>query len=121
MDNIIEYRSKNFSNKSEDAFHAIYKEFQYFPLKKNIHNSVSIITSISRVDNVQLVGFKVSDRKVINLGTKYRTYVKLVYPIGSANKILVEKVNKEEQLKLRLESSEAFKELEEQIKNAQDE
>ena len=51
---------------------------------------------------------------------KYRAYVKLVYPIGSANKILVEKVNKEEQLKLRLESSEAFKELEEQIKNAQD-
>ena len=81
----------------------------------------TIITSISRIDNVQLSGFKVSDRKIINLGTKYRTYVKLVYPIGSANKILVEKVNKEEQLKLRLESSEAFKELEEQIKNAQDE
>ena len=80
----------------------------------------TIVTSISRIDNVELAGFKVSNRKVINLGTKYRTYVKLVFPIGSANKILVEKVNKEEQLKLRLESSEAFKDLEEQIKNAQD-
>lgn len=80
----------------------------------------TIITSISRIDNVELAGFKVSNRKVINLGTKYRSYVKLVYPIGSANKILVEKVNKEEELKLRLESSEAFQELEEQIKNAQE-
>ena len=80
----------------------------------------TMITSISRIDNVELAGFKVSNRKVINLGTKYRAYVKLLYPIGSANKILVEKVNKEEQLKLRLESSEAFKELEEQIKNAQE-
>jgi hypothetical protein len=80
----------------------------------------TIITSISRIDNVELAGFKVSNRKVINLGTKYRSYVKLLYPIGSANKLLVEKINKEEQLKLRLESSEAFKELEEQIKNAQE-
>ena len=76
------------------------------------------ITDISRIDNVELSGFKISNRKIINLGTKYRTYIKLVYPIGSANKILVDKINKEEQLKLRLESSEAFKELEEEIKNA---
>ena len=75
----------------------------------------TIITTISRIDNVELSGFKVDNRKVINLGTKYRSYIKLVYPIGTANKLLVNKINKEEELKLRLESSEAFKELEKEI------
>ena len=75
----------------------------------------TIITTISRIDNVELAGFKVDNRKVINLGTKYRSYIKLVYPIGTANKLLVNKINKEEELKLRLESSEAFKELEKEI------
>lgn len=75
----------------------------------------TIITTISRIDNVELSGFKVANRKVINLGTKYRSYIKLVYPIGTANKLLVNKINKEEELKLRLESSEAFKELEKEI------
>tara|TARA_A100000164_G_C21792223_1_gene716389 strand:+ start:390 stop:1007 length:618 start_codon:yes stop_codon:yes gene_type:complete len=75
----------------------------------------TIITTISRIDNVELSGFKVDNRKVINLGTKYRSYIKLVYPVGTANKLLVNKINKEEELKLRLESSEAFKELEKEI------
>ena len=77
----------------------------------------TIITTISRIDNVELTGFKVDNRKVINLGTKYRSYIKLIYPIGIANKLMVDKINKEEELKLRLESSEAFKELEEEIAN----
>ena len=75
----------------------------------------TIITTISRVDNVELSGFKVGNRKVVNLGTKYRSYIKLDYPIGKANKLLVNKINKEEELKLRIESSEAFKELEKEI------
>ena len=75
----------------------------------------TIITTISRIDNVELSGFKVDNRKVVNLGTKYRSYIKLIYPIGTANKLLVNKINKEEELKLRLESSEAFKELEKEI------
>ena len=77
----------------------------------------TIITSVSRIDNIELSGLKVSNKKVINLGTKYRSYVKIIYPIGTANKILVNKINKEEELKLRLESSEAFKELEKEIAN----
>ncbi len=75
------------------------------------------ITSISRIDNVELSGLKVSNKKIVNLGTKYRSYVMIVYPVGDANKILVNKINKEEELKLRLESSEAFKELEKEIAN----
>ncbi len=77
----------------------------------------TIITTISRIDNVELAGFKVDNRKVINLGTKYRSYIKLIYPVGIANKLMVDKINKEEELKLRLESSEAFKELEKEIAN----
>ena len=77
----------------------------------------TIITTISIIDNVELSGFKVDNRKVINLGTKYRSYIKLIYPIGTANKLMVDKINKEEELKLRLESSEAFKELEKEIAN----
>jgi hypothetical protein len=80
----------------------------------------TIITSISRIDNVELSGYKVSNKKIINLGTKYRAYVKLIYPIGSANKILIEKINKEEKLRMRIESSEAFKELEKEIENAKE-
>ena len=75
------------------------------------------ITSISRIDNVELSGLKVSNKKIVNLGTKYESYVMIVYPVGDANKILVNKINKEEELKLRLESSEAFKELEKEIAN----
>ena len=70
----------------------------------------TIITTISRIDNVELSGFKVDNRKVINLELN-RSYIGLVYPIGTANKLLVNKINKEEELKLRLESSEALKNL----------
>ena len=89
-------------------------------MDSNDYNEVTTAI-VANVSNTNLAGYVVSNKKIINIKNKYRSYVKLVYPIGSANKILVEKVNKEEQLKLRLESSEAFKELEEQIKNAQDE
>lgn len=86
--------------------------------ENNKNYNETLITSISRVDNVEISGFKVSNRKIINLGTKYRAYIKIIYPIGSANKLLVDKINKERELKLRLESSEAFRQLEEEIANA---
>ena len=122
IDKALLTAKRELASKVEESISSKTKQFlKDVGIDENSDNyDETTITSISRIDNVELIGFKVSNRKIINLGTKYRSYIKLAYPIGSANKILVDKINKEEQLKLRLESSEAFKALEEEIKNAQD-
>ena len=56
--------------------------------------------------------------KVLAQGTKYRAYVLLQYPIGKANKMLVDQVKKSRVLEARMRASKAFKELEDDIKNA---
>ena len=57
---------------------------------------------------------------IITIYLLNRKAIKKYFAKSFIKSVNLEKVNKEEQLKLRLESSEAFKELEEQIKNAQE-
>ena len=51
-------------------------------------------------------------------GKQYRAYVLLQYPIGKANKVLVDQVKKNRVLEGKLRATKAFKDLEEEIKQA---
>ena len=81
------------------------------------------ITEASRVTSnliteVNVSGYSRIDSAIVAQGTKYRAYVLLEYPVGKANRILVSQVNKNKILQSKLRASKAFKELEEDIKNA---
>jgi len=70
------------------------------------------------ITEVNLAGYTVTQKKFIPAGTQYRAYVLLQYPIGSANRILVDQVNKNNILQGKLRASKAFQELEKDIQDA---
>ena len=81
------------------------------------------ITEASRVTTnliteVNVSGYSRIDSKILAQGTKYRAYVLLEYPVGKANRILVNQVKKNRILESKLRASKAFKELEDDIKRA---
>ncbi len=67
---------------------------------------------VANVSNTNLAGYIVSDKKIINIKDKYRSYVKLVYPVGKANKFIVEQLKEDKELKLKLEGSKVLEDLE---------
>ena len=82
-----------------------------------------VITEASRVTTnliteVNVSGYSRIDSAIVAQGTKYRAYVLLEYPVGKANRILVNQVKKNKILESKLRASKAFKELEEDIKKA---
>ena len=70
------------------------------------------------ITEVNVSGYSQADAKILSQGNKYRAYVLLEYPIGKANRILVDQVKKNRILEGKLRASKAFKELEEEIKRA---
>lgn len=70
------------------------------------------------ITEVNLTGYAVTERKMIPSGNQYRAYVLVQYPLGSANRLLVEQVKKNDLLQGRLRASKAFQELEEDIRKA---
>ena len=74
-------------------------------------------TVIKIVSKTTLVGSKVIESKVCNENNGYRAYVLVDYPIGVANKALVEQLKKDKLLYERFRSTSAYKELEEETKN----
>ena len=74
-------------------------------------------TVIEIVSKTTLVGSKVTESKVCNENNGYRAYVLVDYPIGAANKALVEQIKKDKLLYERFRGREAFKELEEATKD----
>jgi hypothetical protein len=82
-----------------------------------------VITEVERVTTnliteVNVAGYSQADAKVLSQGNKYRAYVLLQYPIGKANRLLMDQVKKSRVLESKLRASKAFKELEEEIKRA---
>jgi hypothetical protein len=82
-----------------------------------------VVSEVERVTSnliteVNVSGYSQKDAKVLAQGGKYRAYVLLQYPIGKANKMLVDQVKKSRVLEARLRASKAFKELEDDIKRA---
>ena len=82
-----------------------------------------VLTEAERVTSnliteVNVSGYSQADAKILAQGNRYRAYVLLKYPIGKANRILIDQVKKNRVLEVKLRASKAFKELEEEIKRA---
>ena len=72
-------------------------------------------TTINLISDVTLNGYAVKEQKFVANGGLYRAYVLLQYPLGNANRLLVEQVGKDAALRGRLRASKAFQELEAEI------
>ena len=70
------------------------------------------------ITEVNLSGYAVKETKFIPSGPQYRVYVLLQYPLGNANRFLVEQVNKDTALETQLQASKAYQELEADIRDA---
>jgi hypothetical protein len=70
------------------------------------------------ITEVNLSGYNITEKKLVPAGTQYRAYVLVQYPLGNANRILVDQVNKNSLLQGKLRASKAFQELEKDIRDA---
>lgn len=70
------------------------------------------------ITEVNMAGYAVTERKIIPSGGQYRAYVLVQYPLGTANRLLVDQVRKNDLLQGKLRSSKAFQELEKDIQDA---
>ncbi|HIJ61975.1 MAG TPA: hypothetical protein HPQ04_04710 [Rhodospirillaceae bacterium] len=70
------------------------------------------------ITEVNLAGYSVKEKKFAAAGPQYRAFVLLQYPLGNANRILVEQVNRNSQLQGKLKTSKAFQDLERDIQDA---
>ena len=70
------------------------------------------------ITEVNLSGYVIKEKKFIPAGPQYRVYILLQYPLGSANRMLVDQVNKDSLLEGKLQASKAYQELEADIQDA---
>lgn len=75
-------------------------------------------TTTNLITEVNLSGYNITQKKFVPAGTQYRAYVLLQYPLGNANRILVDQINKNSLLESKLRASKAFQELERDIQAA---
>lgn len=71
--------------------------------------------SSSLFTNVSLAGYSIKNQKVIQQGAGFRSYVWVGYPIGQANRLLVEKIRENALLSTKFAASKAYEELERDI------
>lgn len=69
--------------------------------------------------NVSLAGYTVKEQKVIQQGTGFRSYVLVSYPIGQANRLLMERIKENSLLNSKLAASKAYEELDRDIQKGQ--
>ena len=67
------------------------------------------------VARVNLIGVQRTNYKVVHEKDGYRAFIKLKYSADESNRLLVQEVRKNRKLNAKLESSKAFKELEQSI------
>lgn len=82
-----------------------------------LNRQVEIATQ-NVVTDVNLAGFRREDAKVVAQGPQFRAYVLLRYPLGDANRILLNQVKKNSQIEAKVRASKAFQELEKEIAEA---
>jgi hypothetical protein len=66
--------------------------------------------------STELTGSKVKNKKFVEDGSNWRTYVLMEYPIGAAQKAFLNKIKSNDQLYTRFRSTEAMQEMEEDVK-----
>ena len=84
---------------------------------ENTELNQHFLTVIKIVSKTTLVGSKVTESKVCNENNGYRAYVLVDYPIGAANKALVEQIKKDKILYERFRANQGYKELEQETKD----
>ena len=84
---------------------------------KEVVSEVERVTT-NLITEVNVSGYTQADSKILPQGSQYRVYVLLRYPIGKANRILVDQVKKSRVLEAKLRASKAFAELEKDIQAA---
>lgn len=82
-----------------------------------------ILTESERVTSnliteTSLAGYSRTETKLVPQGAIYRAYVLLQYPMGNANRILMDRVKQDKMLESKLRASKAFQELEQEIQAA---
>ena len=70
------------------------------------------------ITEVNLSGYTVTQKKFVPIGTQFRAFILLQYPLGTANRILVDQVKKNNLLEGRLRASKAFQDLDREIQDA---
>lgn len=82
-----------------------------------LNRQVEIATK-NVVTDANLAGFRREDSKVVAQGSQFRAYVLLRYPLGDANRILMNQVKQNSQLEAKVRASKAFQDLEKEIADA---
>lgn len=70
------------------------------------------------ITETNVAGYTRTKTKIMPQGALYRAYVMLQYPLGNANRILVDRVKQDRILESKLRASKAFQELEQDIQAA---
>ena len=74
--------------------------------------------TINSVKEASIVGFNEYKSKTVLIGSKYRAFYVLEFPIDKANKILLSQIKNNALVEQSIKASEAYKELEEEIQNS---
>jgi hypothetical protein len=82
-----------------------------------VQSEVERVTS-NVVAEANMSGYQVTKTEVKPQGTQYRAYVLVQYPLGAANRVLVDQTRKNEVLESKLRASKAFQDLEQEIQSA---
>lgn len=68
------------------------------------------------VVSTSLSGSKIIKKEIVEDGDNFRAYVLIQYPIGATSEALMQQIKNKEELYTRYRASQAFKELEEEVK-----
>jgi hypothetical protein len=67
------------------------------------------------ITEVNLSGYQITEKTVMPAGSQFRAYVLVQYPLGKANRILLDQIQKSDLLESKVRASKAFQELEKDI------
>lgn len=70
------------------------------------------------ITEVNLSGYQVTEKTVTPAGSQFRAYVLVQYPLGQANRLLLDQIRKSDLLENKVRASKAFQELEQDIDSA---
>lgn len=82
-----------------------------------VMSEVERVTS-NIVTEANMAGYQLAKTEVKPQGTQYRAYVLVQYPLGDANRVLVDQTRKNQVLESKLRASKAFQDLEQDIQAA---
>ena len=78
-------------------------------------------TSKNVIASVDVAGYKIDESDITQEGTQYRAYVLLSYNSEEATKIMINRMKIDRMIYSRIRSTEAWKELEEEVNESKDE